>query len=71
MSPTVELPNRVFVYGDHTFPDPGSQYAIEQIKATLAMTFPEIANAEVLEETQPDGSFRVEFRKSAGKKGAG
>ena len=60
---------RIFVYADQEFEDPGAEFTNEHVQRALSGTFPEIANAEVVEEEQEDGSLRVEFRKRAGRKG--
>ena len=38
---------RIFVYDDREFPDPDPQMSVEQVKATLADFYGEIANASV------------------------
>lgn len=61
---------RVFVYGDQTFEDPGEEFDNEHVRRALVSTFPELANAEIEEEEQEDGTVRVEFKKQYGVKGA-
>lgn len=65
----IATPTRTFIYGQHTFGDPGPAFSIDAVKAALAATFPEIANAQVVEKAQDDGQLRIEFVKQAGEKG--
>ena len=46
---------RVFVYDDREFPDPDPQMSVDQVKATLADFYGEIANASVKETTRGGG----------------
>ena len=60
---------RVFVYDDREFPDPDPQMSVEQVKATLADFYGEIANASV-KETQRGEDTVHEFQRRVGTKGA-
>ena len=70
--PTPAAPaRRVFIYGDHRFDDPGAAYTVEQIRTHLTAYFPELAHATTEEETMPDGTVEVTFRKRVARKGSG
>jgi len=60
---------RVFKYNDQVFQDPGEEWSVEDIKKSLAQTFPEIAQATVNEKTLDDGTVEVTFVKRSGTKG--
>ena len=60
---------RIFVYDDREFPDPDPEMTVEQVKATLADFYGEIANASVKETTR-DGDTIIEFQRRVGTKGA-
>ncbi len=60
---------RVFVYDDREFPDPDPEMTVEQVKATLADFYGEIANASVKETTRGDDTI-FEFQRRVGTKGA-
>ena len=60
---------RIFVYDDREFPDPDPEMTVEQVKATLADFYGEIANASVKETTR-GGDTIIEFQRRVGTKGA-
>ena len=60
---------RIFKYGDNTFQDPGDEFTIDDVKQSLAQTFPEIAQATVSEKTLDDGDVEITFIKRSGVKG--
>jgi len=60
---------RIFVYDDREFPDPDPQMTVEQVKATLADFYGEIANASVKETKRGDDTI-YEFQRRVGTKGA-
>ena len=60
---------RVFVYDDREFPDPDPEMTFEQVKATLADFYGEIANASVKETTRGEDTI-FEFQRRVGTKGA-
>ena len=60
---------RIFVYDDREFPDPDPGMTVEQVKATLADFYGEIANASVKETSQGDNTV-YEFQRRVGTKGA-
>ena len=53
---------RIFVYDDREFPDPDPQMSVEQVKATLADFYGEIANASVKESKRGDDAI-YEFQR--------
>ena len=61
---------RIFVYDDREFPDPDPEMSVEQVKATLADFYGEIANASVKETTQRGEDTIFEFQRRVGTKGA-
>ncbi|MDP2949633.1 MAG: PRTRC system protein C [Chloroflexota bacterium] len=59
---------RKFVYDNREYPDPDPSMTVEQVKASMASFFPELANASVKE--RQDGQDTVyEFEKRLGTKG--
>jgi PRTRC genetic system protein C len=62
---------RVFVYGDHRFDDPGTEYTVEQIRTHLTAYFPELAHATTEEKNPPNGTVEIIFRKQVARKGSG
>ena len=60
---------RVFVYDDREFPDPDPQMSVEQVKATLADFYGEIANASVKESNRGENTI-YEFQRRVGTKGS-
>ena len=60
---------RIFVYDDREFPDPDPEMTVEQVKATLADFYGEIANASVKETTRGEDTI-FEFQRRVGTKGA-
>ena len=59
---------RIFVYDDREFPDPDPEMSVEQVKATLADFYGEIANASVKETARGDNTI-IEFQRRVGTKG--
>jgi PRTRC genetic system protein C len=70
MSDSTSPTRRIFVYGDHTFDDPGPAYTPEQVRVHLAAFFPELARATTEEKPLPDGALQITFRKQITTKGA-
>ena len=60
---------RIFKYADHTIPDPGSQYTIEQVRQSLVAYFPELARATHTTKKLSDGRREVKFQKQTTTKG--
>ena len=60
---------RIFVYDDREFPDLDPDMSVEQVKATLADFYGEIANASVKETKRGDDTI-YEFQRRVGTKGA-
>ena len=60
---------RIFVYDDREFPDPDPEMTVEQVKATLADFYGEIANASVKETSRGEDTI-FEFQRRVGTKGA-
>ena len=71
MTTSVENQRRIFVYGDHRFDDPGTQYTAEQVRQHLVQYFPELAHATTEEKNLPDGTREITFRKQVARKGSG
>ncbi len=59
---------RVFKYGDHTIPDPGSQYTIKQVRQSLVAYFPELAKATHTTK-KVGGRTEITFQKQTTTKG--
>ena len=59
---------RIFIYEGREFPDPDPNMSVEEVKTTMSDFFPELANAEVKEETRDDDTL-FEFVKRVGTKG--
>ena len=59
---------RIFVYDDREFPDPDPEMSVEQVKATLADFYGEIANASVKETSRGEDTI-IEFQRRVGTKG--
>ena len=57
-----------FVYDDREFPDPDPEMSVDQVKATLADFYGEIANASVKETKRGDDTV-YEFQRRVGTKG--
>ncbi|MDT8307647.1 MAG: PRTRC system protein C [Anaerolineae bacterium] len=68
---TAASARRIFIYGDHRFDDPGSEYTAEQIRQHLVQYYPELAHATTEEKTLPDGTMEITFRKQVARKGSG
>ncbi len=60
---------RVFRYGDKTFPDPGTEYTVEQILQHLRGFFPELGHAKTEEKRLDDGTLEITFSKQVTRKG--
>lgn len=60
---------RIFVYDNREFPDPDPSLSVEQVKASLANFFGEVATAEV-QESQRGEDTVFEFIRRVGVKGA-
>jgi len=59
---------RIFVYDDRKFPDNDPAMSVEDVKTMMTDFFPELANAEVREQTK-DGDTYIEFVRKTGTKG--
>ncbi|MDE3268521.1 MAG: hypothetical protein OYI31_08755 [Chloroflexota bacterium] len=59
---------RIFVYDDREFPDPDPEMTVDQVKATLADFYGEIANASVKETTRGEDTI-YEFQRRVGTRG--
>ena len=59
---------RVFVYDSREFSDPDPGMTVDQVKATLADFYGEVANASVKETRRGDDTI-YEFRRRVGTKG--
>ena len=60
---------RIFIYDDREFPDPGPGMTVDEVKATLADFYGEIANASAKETKRGDDTI-YEFQRRVGTKGA-
>ena len=60
---------RILVYDDREFPDPDPGMTVDEVKATLADFYGEIANASVKETKRGDDTI-YEFQRRVGTKGA-
>ncbi len=59
---------RVFVYDGREHPDPDPGLSVEEVKASFATFFPEVATAEVKTTQRGDDSV-IEFVRRVGVKG--
>jgi len=59
---------RVFVYDDREFPDPDPAMSVDEVKASLADFYGEIANASVKETARGEDTV-YEFQRRVGTKG--
>ncbi len=59
---------RIFVYDDREFPDPDAGMTVDEVKATLADFYGEIANASVKETKRGEDTI-YEFQRRVGTKG--
>lgn len=66
---TSTLQPRIFKYGDKTFPDPGSEYSIEQVLTHLKTFFPELGHAKTEEKQLENGVLEITFSKQITRKG--
>ena len=60
---------RIFKYADHTIPDPGKEYSIEQVRKSLVSYFPELAKATHSTKKLDDERLEVRFQKQTTTKG--
>ena len=60
---------RIFKYGDTTFPEPGTEYSVEQVLQHLRTYFPELGHAKTEEKTLDDGTLEITFSKQVTRKG--
>ena len=60
---------RVFVYDNREFPDPDPAMSVDEVKASLADFYGEIANASVKETARGEDTI-YEFQRRVGTKGA-
>ena len=60
---------RIFRYGQHEIPDPGSQFTAEQVRQQLTSYFPELAQCKTEERPLDDGRVEITFRKQVTTKG--
>ena len=70
MSQILPIKQRIFRYGDQTFPDPGPQYSVEQILSHLKGYFPELGHAKTEEKQMDDGTLEFTFSKQVTRKGS-
>jgi len=49
------MTTRVFVYNDTEYDDPGQEYTVEDVKASLQAIFPEIAKCKIVETKENEG----------------
>ena len=68
---TGQAQRRLFAYDGQFWEDPGSQYAIEEVMAFLADTYPELRHGTWSSRTLPDGTEEITFVKVTGEKGNG
>jgi len=59
---------RIFIVDGITYPDPGSEVTPDQFKQMMAGFLPELATAEMTQETQGDDTV-YRFKKRVGVKG--
>jgi len=59
---------RIFVYDDRKFPDSYPDKSPEEVKTIMTDFFPELASAEVREQTKDDDTY-IEFVRKTGTKG--
>ena len=59
---------RLFIYDGREFPDPDPTLSVEDVKRQLAEFFPEMANADVRQETRGEDTV-ITFAKRIGTKG--
>jgi PRTRC genetic system protein C len=59
---------RLFVYDGREFPDPDPTLSVEDVKRQLAEFFPELANADVRQETRGEDTL-ITFARRIGTKG--
>ena len=59
---------RIFVYDGREFPDPDSSLTPDEVKQKMSDFFPELANADVREQTK-EGNTYYELVRKVGTKG--
>jgi len=59
---------RVFIVDGTTYPDPGAEVTPEQFKQMMVTFLPELATAEMTQETQGEDTI-YRFKKRVGVKG--
>ena len=59
---------RVFIVDGTTYPDPGPEVTPDQFKQMMAAFLPELATAEMIQETQGEDTI-YRFKKRVGVKG--
>lgn len=59
---------RVFVYDGHSFEDPGAEFSNEEMRNSLASTYPALRDAEI-QTTEKGDLIEVQFIKKAVTKG--
>ena len=59
---------RKFVYDGREFPDPDPSKTPDEVKNMMTDFFPELANAEVREQTKDEDTY-IEFVRKTGTKG--
>jgi PRTRC genetic system protein C len=69
--PVSRLTNRVFLYDNQHFEDPGPEYSVQDVLNFLATTYPELGNGTWTSRSLPDGSQEITFVKVTGEKGSG
>ncbi len=62
------MPTRIFIYDGRQFPDPDPTLGADQVKASMANFFPELANATTTERTKGDITYYT-FERRVGTKG--
>lgn len=64
------MSKRVFVYDGREFPDPDAALSVDEVRQSMAVFFPELANAKTV-ESKKDGNDVYSFEKQVGTKGYG
>ena len=59
---------RIFIVDGTTYPDPGPEVTLDQFKQMMATFLPELATAEMTQETQGEDTI-YRFKKRVGVKG--
>lgn len=66
---TVTPARRVFCYGGVNFPDPNPRLSPEEVKAALAVQYPELATAAINGPQAVGDQLRYELVRAVGSKG--